>query len=435
MGALRGRGMGAACAVASAIAATVLSVGSIPRPAAAAGLCGHLLPPILASCTAEPSVIRPESCCAALAPWNAAACWCDPVAFDALAAVAKNGAAFGWRAADCEAVKGEPALPPRIGGPFRFSARDTCGDAATPAAVEESVGGCDAQAVLDGGAALRAARLAAVGTLLAPTVTTRRGVGAWMTGLDRVLATNATFTPVGLGYYTGRADVKRALVAAQPVGGGASYAASADAVDAERAFWATPDAVSVPVAAAAGSPGRVSAAFVTYAPCSARVQSLVLLTPAITRLYDQFVFFDPPADVVSQLDRSPESWCAAIESACTGANYPYASPAACVSAYAAMISSGRVVCARTGGPFVPQNASVGNTTACRARFLALATAGVDVATSCSALGEVSSASRCATGKCPGRLTVNTFEVANPRFSGSNSFRCSPAERTCKEEWM
>ncbi|GAB0493680.1 hypothetical protein MMPV_004965 [Pyropia vietnamensis] len=435
MGALRGRRMKAACAVVSGIAAAVLTVGSIPRPAAAAGLCGQLLPPILASCTAEPGVIRPASCCAALAPWNAAACWCDPVAFDALAAVAKNGAAFGWRAADCEAVKGEPALPPRIGGPFRFTARDTCGDAATPAEVAESVRGCDARQVRSGGAALRAARLATVGTLLAPVVTTRRGVRAWMTGLDRVLVANATFTPVGLGYYTGREDVKRALVAAQPVAGGVSYAPSADAVDAKRAFWATPDAVSVPVAAAAGVPGRVSAAFVTYEPCSARVQSLVLLTPAVTRLYDQFVFFDPPADVVSQLDQSPASWCAAIGRACTGADYPYDSPAACRSAYAAMISSGRVVCARTGGPFVPQNASVGDTTACRARFLALATAGVDVASSCSALGAVSSAPRCASGKCPGRLTVNTFTVANPRYSGSGGFRCSIEERTCKEEWM
>lgn len=437
MGVLRRRGVGAASAVAAktAAAAAVLAVGIISRPAAAAAPCGHLLPPIVASCTAEPGVIRPAACCAALAPWNAAACWCDPVAFNALAAVAKNGAAYGWRAADCEAVGGDAALPPRVGGPFRFAARDTCGDAATPAAVAESVRGCGPTPVRGGGAALRAARLAAVGTLLAPVVETRRGVRPWMTGLDRVLAVNATFTPVGLGYYTGREDVKRALVAAQPVAGGVPYAPSAAAVDASEAFWATPDAVSVPVSAAADAPGRVSAAFVTYAPCSARVRSLALLTPAVTRLYDQFVYFDPPADVVSQLDRTPASWCAAIGAACPAAAYPYASLAACRAAYAAMIADGRVVCARTGGPFVPQNASVGDTTACRARYLALATAGVDVAASCSALGAVSSSGRCAADACPGGLTVDTFKAANPRFSGSGGFQCSTARRMCEEEWI
>lgn len=274
-----------------------------------------------------------------------------------------------------------------------------------------------------------------MGTLLAPAVATRRGVRPWLARLDAALTADATFTPVGLGYYTGRPDVKRALLAAQPVGGGVSYAPPGGGVAAASAFWATPDAVSVRVAAAAGAPGRTSAAFVTFAACGAAVRSLALLTPAVTRLYDQFVYFDPPADVVSQLDRSPASWCAAIAAACPAAAAPYASPAACRSAYAALIASGRVLCARTGGAFVPQNGSAGDTVACRAGYLALATAGVDVRGSCAALGAASAAPRCAPAACPGRLTVDPFTAANPRYAGSGGFRCSAARRTCTEEWM
>jgi len=251
--------------------------------------------------------------------------------------------------------------------------------------------------------------------------------------LDALLAPAVTFTPVGLGGERGRRAVGRALLAAQPVGGGAPYVPAGSGVVPAAAFWATPDAVSVTVGPPPGRRGRTAYAFATYERCSPRLTSLTLLTPAVTQLYDQFVYFDE-RDVVSQLDRTPAAWCAAVAAACPGAAAPYASRGACRAAFGARIAAGRVLCARMGGPFVPQSGGAGDTTACRARALALATAGVDVAASCGALGAPSAAARCAAGACPGGLTVDPFAVANPRFDGSNAFSCNPSRRTCRELW-
>jgi len=280
---------------------------------------------------------------------------------------------------------------------------------------------------------LRAARLATVDAVLRPTVSNRRAVGRWVARLGALLAPAVTFTPVGLGGEGGRVAVGRALLAAQPVGGGAPYVPAGSAVRSANAFWATPDAVSVTIGPPRGRRGRTAYAFATYEACSRRLTSLTLLTPAVTQLYDQFVYFDE-RDAVSVLDRSPASWCASIAAACPGDAAPYASPAACRAAYAVRIASGRVLCARTGGPFVPQNGVAGDTIACRARALALATAGVDVAASCGALGTPSSAARCAASGCPGGLTVDPFAAANPRFDGSNAFTCDLPRRTCTEMW-
>jgi len=135
------------------------------------------------------------------------------VAYAALVAVAENGAGYGWRAAHFGGMA-LPLLRPTVGGTFGFASPDKCRRRGASAPPNASVGCCSAvnvSAPARGAAALRSPRLAAVDTVLAPTVTDPQEVCGWMARLDALLAPAVTFTPVGLGVEVGRAAIKQAL--------------------------------------------------------------------------------------------------------------------------------------------------------------------------------------------------------------------------------
>lgn len=245
--------------------------------------------------------------------------------------------------------------------------------------------------------------------------------------MDALFTEDAEVDIVGIFLGHGRFEVKQYLMTRQ-----SSYGYLPITLDfTGEHFWRSPNMVSYIGGSTEGGVYYVTRDFVTFESCSARIDKWYVVDENYMQRYHQ-TWDAGESRLMRRYMHTAASWCAQVETRCTGDTYPFASSMDCQEYFESLQSVGRVTCNRFEQDYVPQYAIHGDTIACRSFYADLAI--VDPKGACPAVGRNPNQARCGAEECPGNSWIDPFarDAALLQFSQAPSVEC--AGTTCVENW-
>lgn len=170
--------------------------------------------------------------------------------------------------------------------------------------------------------------------------------------------------------------------------------------------------------------------FVGFEPCSDKILEAYAVEEGVINYFATQFYYPPDIpNAVTMYDRTPEEVCSRIATGC-GALSPYASDRECQEFVAELKREMQVMCTKVSEEESSVVGLAGDTVACRYSY-ALA-AGADPERYCPFVGKAAMG-LCVDSTCEAEYD-DVFDYQNPRFDGSNSFRCTKLTGECVENW-
>lgn len=274
---------------------------------------------------------------------------------------------------------------------------------------------------------LRTQRFASLDVLKDDKVANTADLIPWFNRMDMLFAEEAIYENVGLFLGRGRFEVKQYMMTRQEVYGFEPMTAEFTGDH----FWRNPRMVSYTGGATTSNGYFNKREFVTFAPCSAQIETVHSVEDNYQTRYNQY-WNASNTRLMLRYQQSSTEWCADVAARCTGANFPYTSMADCVAYHTELKTAGRVTCNKFEQDYIPQYAAHGDTIGCRTFYLDLAA--VDAAGACPAVGKEPNQGRCGDTQCPGNSYIDPFarDASEAQFTSVASFTCNAGR--CVENW-
>ncbi|KAI0567511.1 hypothetical protein FGB62_2g363 [Gracilaria domingensis] len=385
--------------------------------------CGPPLGQLIEAC-GQPDKAEPQFCCDALREFNAKQCWCQNAARFAASQLATNAYAFSARVSYC-GIKNpfRPSIPSK-GSPGLNS---TCPKFPWEPTEITSTGSCSAPHYW------RTQRRKTLDKLDNLFLKNRQPqtVSAFKKFVGNLFVDNVAFGSIGLLMLRGKEKTVDYLVSRQSAAGShVPWSSTTPGGSREGLSWARSILASYEKTYYDGDSFLARQTFVTFAPCSAKIQELYVAENFLfNAIGAQFYYPDFP-DPYTQFNLPASEICDGISSAC-GEKSPYKSKPECVAFMKTLRKSGKAMCFNYNKARLSPRAAVGDTVACRVATSLMAVSNPDKY--CPLLGKVAGG-MCTSKMCPAGDYGNLFSVKNPRYVGSGGFSCNSKTGDCAELW-